>query len=159
MTPCHFGVSELYYYHFSHKLNFPVRVFFAPWISKNFAIFFQPFDHYYLFTHFLFLNCEYSIFRQKTRVFETTCNGTNIYMNTQCAFLSSTFTSTLRYARVKQIAWTCIRASAFSGFAPNKPLHQNGSLNDFTFSRSYQDIDPSFKEFSFRNSNIKKGET
>ena len=50
--PCHFGVSELCNYLFSHKFNFPVREFFAPWISKNFAIFFQPFDHYYLFTHF-----------------------------------------------------------------------------------------------------------
>ena len=140
----------------SQNLTFQCVDFLHLEYQKNFAMFFQPFDHYYLFTHFLFLKCEYSIFHQKTRVFEKTCNGTNIYMNTQCAFLSSTFTSTLRYARVKQIAWTCIRASAFSGFAPNKPLHQNGSLNDFTFSRSSQDIDPSYTVFSFRNFKLKK---
>ena len=95
-----------------------------------------------IFFSFLFLKCEYSIFRQKNESVWIDVQWYDISMNTQCAFLSSTFTSILWYARVKQSAWTCIRASAFSGFALNKPLHQNGSLNDFTFWRSYQDIDP-----------------
>ena len=69
-----------------------MRVFFAPWISnKNFAIFFQPFDHHSMFSHslflfyfILFLKCEYTIFRHKTTCSEWSEITQNILKHTVC---------------------------------------------------------------------------
>ena len=111
---------------------------FAPWI-KNFRNIFLPFDHHYLFAAFLLFHsfiCKYSVFQKQGYVFMwNTIKG---IVSKRIAFLNWTFTS----ARHSYNASCMSTDPCICRIYAKQPLHQNGSLNDFTFWRSYQGIDP-----------------
>ena len=112
---------------------FVFYIFFAPWIKKFRNVFWTVWSLFSVF--FYSFNASKVYFNARLHSVWTILKG-NVMKH--IAVLTSTFTSVRRSRKTN-----CMNMyQRGCRICTKQPLHQNGSLNDFIFWRSYEYIDP-----------------